>query len=459
MRSPVKNTSNPDRRSAGKEDEADQAAAGVVVAGGALAACAHPKEATLWRHRRGEAGWHMSAGTIESGLRTRIEAVLPEVVAIRRDIHAHPELGREERRTSALVAQKLREWGIEVAEHVGGFGVVGTLRGKRPGQGAIGLRADMDALALFEQTSLPYASTNSGRMHACGHDGHTAMLLGAAKVLAADPDFAGTVQLIFQPAEEGLGGAQAMLQDGLFERFPCDAVYGMHNMPGVEVGRIAFRKGPFMAGSGRWKVRFSGTGGHGGNSAHLASDLSVVLATYITLLQTVVSRNVPSIETAVVSVGHVQGGSPESLNVMPAELVVGGTMRAFTPAIQFLLETRISELAELAARSQGASAKVEMWWNAIPLVNPGPQVHTATMAARSAVGSEQVDEDAVPVTGGEDFAFMMQAKPGAFVFLGNGAAEDGSVLALHTPHYDFNDAALPHGIAYWISLVRQELTT
>ena len=401
----------------------------------------------------------MGAGTIDGSLRAGIEAVLPEIVAIRRDIHAHPELGREELQTSALVAQKLRAWGIEVAEHVGGFGVVGTLRGKRPGQGAIGLRADMDALALFEQTSLPYASSNSGRMHACGHDGHTAMLLGAAKVLAEDRDFAGTVQLIFQPAEEGLGGAQAMLQDGLFERFPCDAVYGMHNMPGIPVGRIALRKGPFMAGSGRWKVCFSGTGGHGGNSAHLASDLSVVLATFVTLLQTVVSRNVPAIDTAVVSVGHVRGGSPESLNVMPAELVVGGTMRAFTPSIQSLLETRISELAELAARSQGASASVKTWWNAIPLVNPEPQVQTVAMAARTAVGPEQVDEEAAPVTGGEDFAFMMHAKPGAFVFLGNGAAADGSVHALHTPHYDFNDAALPHGIAYWISLVRQELTT
>jgi hypothetical protein len=189
-------------------------------------------------------GWHMGEETIDGSVRARIEAVLPEIVAIRRDIHARPELGREERRTSALVAQKLREWGIEVAEQMGGFGVVGTLRGKRPGQGAIGLRADMDALALIEQTSLPYASTNAGRMHACGHDGHTAMLLGAAKVLAEDLDFAGTVQLIFQPAEEGLGGAQAMLRDGLFERFPCDAVYGMHNMPGIPVGRIALRKGP-----------------------------------------------------------------------------------------------------------------------------------------------------------------------------------------------------------------------
>ncbi len=216
----------------------------------------------------------MEGSVRERDLGGRIEAMLPEIGAIRRDIHAHPELGREERRTSELVANLLRGWGIETTERVGGYGVVGTVRGRRPGQGAIGLRADMDALPITEQTSLPYASTEPGRMHACGHDGHTAMLLGAAKLLAEDRDFAGTVQLIFQPAEEGLGGARAMLEDGLFERFPCDAVYGMHNMPGAPVGRIALRTGPFMAGAGRWTVRFAGTGGHGGNSAHLASDVT-----------------------------------------------------------------------------------------------------------------------------------------------------------------------------------------
>jgi len=228
----------------------------------------------------------------------------------------------------------------------------------------------MDALAIQEETGLHYASTNAGRMHACGHDGHTAMLLGAARVLAEDPDFAGTVQFIFQPAEEGLGGARAMLAGGLFERFPCDAVYGVHNMPGIPVGHVAARKGPFMAGSGRWKVRFKGTGGHGGNSAHLATDITVALAVYIQLLQTVVSRNVPANDTAVISVGHIQGGSPDALNVMPAELHVGGTMRAYTPSVQALLERRIPELAELAAQSQGATVETELWWNAIPLVNP-----------------------------------------------------------------------------------------
>ena len=399
----------------------------------------------------------MAELTIKTANRVRIEAALPDLVEIRRDIHAHPELGREERRTSALVARKLREWGIETAENVGGFGVVATVRGKRPGQGAIGLRADMDALAITEQTGLAYASTNPGRMHACGHDGHTAMLLGAAKVLAEDPDFAGTVQLIFQPAEEGLGGAQSMLRDGLFERFLCDAVYGMHNMPGIPVGHIATRKGAFMAGSGRWKVLFSGTGGHGGNSAHLASDVTVALATFIQLLQTIVSRNVPAVETAVISVGHLEGGSTDALNVMPAEVVVGGTMRAFTPAIQALLETRIPELAELAARSQGATAAANLWWNAIPLINAERPTEVAVAAAVDAVGTRRVDAEAIPVTAGEDFAFMIRAKPGALVFLGNGASVDAPVNALHTPLYDFNDEALPYGIAYWLSVVHQEL--
>jgi hippurate hydrolase len=399
----------------------------------------------------------MAKAAVPGGIDQHIEQVLPDLIAIRRDIHAHPELGREERRTAALVAQKLREWGIDTTENVGGFGVVGTLHGKRRGQGALGLRADMDALPIAEQTGRPYSSTKAGRMHACGHDGHTVMLLGAARILAEDPDFAGTVQFIFQPAEEGLGGAEAMLRDGLFERFLCDAVYGLHNMPGIPVGRFALRKGPLMAASGRWTVRFSGTGGHGGNSAHLASDITVALAFFIQHLQTIVSRSVPAIETAVISVGHIEGGSPEALNVMPAELVIGGTMRAFDPAIQALLERRIREVADLAAASQGASAAVEIWWNAIPLINPGAQTEAALSAARSTVGPAQVDTDTFPVTGGEDFAFMMRAKPGAFVFLGNGGPESGPVHALHTPRYDFNDAALPYGVAYWVALVRQEL--
>ncbi len=384
---------------------------------------------------------------------------LADLIATRRDIHAHPELGMEETRTAALVAAQLRSWGIETTEGVGRTGVVGTLRGSRPGQGAIGLRADMDALAMTEATNLAYASRHEGRMHGCGHDGHTTMLLGAARILAEKRDFAGTVHFIFQPAEEGRGGAQAMLDDGLFERFPCDAVYGMHNMPGVPLGHFALCDGPMMAGSGRWKVTFQGTGGHGGNSPHLASDLTIVQANFITALQTIVSRNVPALESVVVSVGHIAGGSADALNVMPAEMQVGGTMRAFNPAMQALLENRIREMADHAAKLHGARAETVLWWNAAPLINHQRETQALVANAEELVGTAQVNDKITPVTGGEDFAFMLRAKPGAFVFMGNGTAPDGSVHALHTPLYDFNDDALPYGVAFWLNLVRRELNT
>ena len=388
---------------------------------------------------------------------TRIARNLPDLIAIRHDIHAHPELGMEETRTAALVAEKLRGWGIEVTEGVGRTGVVGTLRGRRPGQGAIGLRADMDALALSERTELPYASTNPGRMHACGHDGHTTMLLGAAQLLAESPDFAGTVHFIFQPAEEGRGGAQAMLADGLFERFPCDAVYGMHTMPGVPVGHFATRKGALMAASGRWQVVFRGTGGHGGNSPHLATDITIAQAVFVQALQTIVSRNVPSLESVVVSVGHIAAGAPEALNVMPSELQIGGTMRAFDPAMQTLVEARIRDLADQCAALHGATAETTLWWGTVPLINHARETDAAVAALNALVGPAQVETDTSPVTGGEDFAFMLRAKAGAFVFIGNGTAPDGQVHALHTPLFNFNDAALPHGIGFLVGLVRREL--
>ncbi|WP_198374622.1 M20 aminoacylase family protein [Neoroseomonas rubea] len=392
----------------------------------------------------------------ENAIAARIARHLPALTAIRRDIHAHPELGMEETRTASLVAERLRAWGLEVTEGVGRLGVVGTLRGRRPGQGAIGLRADMDALALTERTGLPYASAHAGRMHACGHDGHTTMLLGAAQALAEAPDFAGTVHFIFQPAEEGRGGAEAMLADRLFERFPCDAVYGMHNMPGMPVGSFATREGPLMAASGRWTVTFRGTGGHGGNSPHLASDITVAQAVFIQALQTIVARNVPASEGAVVSVGHIAGGTPEALNVMPSELLVGGTMRAFTPPIQALVERRIGELAQQSAAMVGATAEAKLWWNTVPLINHGRETQAMLAAARAVAGDARVDDATTPVTGGEDFAYMLRDKPGAFVFIGNGTAPDGQVHELHTPLYDFNDEALPHGIAFWVGLVRQE---
>ena len=379
-------------------------------------------------------------------------ANLGDLVALRRDLHAHPELGFEETRTAGIVAATLRALGVETIEGVGRLGVVGTIRGRRPGQGAIGLRADMDALALTETTGLPHASQNTGRMHACGHDGHTTMLLGAARMLVENPDFAGTVHLIFQPAEEGRGGAKAMLADRLFERFPCDAVYGLHNMPNLPLGQFAIRKGPLMAGSGRWTTIFRGTGGHGGNSPHLATDVTISMAMYIQALQTIVSRSVSAMETAVVSVGHIAAGTAQALNVMPSELVIGGTMRSFTPKVQELVDRRIQELAHACAAAHGTTAEVSLFWNAAPTINHDRETDIATTAARAIAGASLVDADTTPVTGGEDFSFMLQEKAGSFIFLGTGTEH-----ALHTPMYDFNDAAIPHGVAYWVSLVRQEL--
>ena len=391
-------------------------------------------------------------------LTDRIHPHHAELSAIRRDIHAHPEMGLEEVRTAALVAAKLREWGIDVTEGVGGTGVVGTIQGRLPGQRAIGLRADMDALAIYEQTGAPHASVNEGTMHACGHDGHTTMLLGAAQHLAANRDFAGTVQLIFQPAEEGRGGARKMLADGLFDRFPVDAVYGMHNVPGLPTGQFAIRTGPYLAGTSGWSVVFHGNGGHGGANPNLAADLTVVQAHYVLALQTIVGRNVPPLETAVISVGHIEAGSAKAVNVMPAKLTLSGTARCFTPETQAILDRRMEELAHGLAALHGATAEFRSAWGTIPLVNHAEQTATAAAAARALVGDGAVEANAQPVTGGEDFSFMLEAKPGAFIFIGNGAGPDGVVHGLHTPKYDFNDEIIPLGAAWWVSVVQQELS-
>jgi amidohydrolase len=381
---------------------------------------------------------------------------LDELIAIRRDIHAHPELGMEELRTAALVAEKLRAWGIETTEGVGKLGVVGTIKGKLPGQRAIGLRADMDALPIIEQTGLPHASTSPGRMHACGHDGHTTMLLGAARHLIENPDFSGTVHLIFQPAEEGRGGAEAMLADGLFKRFPCDAVYGLHNMPGVPVGHFETRKGALMAGGGSWRVRFSGTGGHGGMPHH-SVDLSLVQAHFVLGLQTIMTRNMSAFASAVITVGHIAGGAAEATNVMPAEITVSGTMRYFDPKMKSVIETRIRELAQQCATLHGATADVSYTWMAVPLINHDAQTTVAAEAAMVVVGGDAVNAQASAVTAGEDFSYMLAERPGAFMFIGNGSAPDGTVHHCHTPMYDFNDAIIPLGVGYWVELVKQEL--
>jgi hippurate hydrolase len=386
-----------------------------------------------------------------------VQAWQPELAAIRQDIHAHPEMGMEEHRTAALVAARLRDWGVEVAEGVGQLGVVGTIRGTRPGQRVIGLRADMDALQIPEATGAPYASTNPGVMHACGHDGHTTMLLGAARYLAENRDFAGTVHLIFQPAEEGRGGARAMLADGLFERFPCDAVYGLHNKPTLPAGQFATRKGPALAATDSFSVTFRGTGGHGGSTPHLATDITIVLAHFVLALQTIVGRNVPAVEAAVLSVGSIQGGSPVSPNVMPAELTVTGTSRSYAPKVRDLLERRIGELAAGLAAAHGCTAEVTYRRGVPALVNHAEQTDLAVAAAAGLVGADAVDAQFPPVTGGEDFALMLEARPGAFMFIGGGNGPDGTSPNLHTPHFDFNDAIIPMGVAYWVSVVDQEL--
>jgi hippurate hydrolase len=381
-----------------------------------------------------------------------------EMIDIRHQIHRNPEVGFEETRTAALVARKLREFGLEVTEGIAKTGVVGTLKGKQPGQRAIGLRADLDALHIQEVPGRDYGSTVPGKMHACGHDGHTAMLLGAAHYLSKHPDFGGTVNFIFQPAEEGLGGGKKMVEEGLFESFPVDAVYGMHNMPGIPVGHFHTRTGPFLAASDSWEVSFHGTGGHGGAGAHLATDPTLAAAQFITTIQTIVSRSVPAIETAVVSVGSIMGGDPGSPNIIPSKVTLTGTARSYSPTIRDLLESRLTALAHAQAAAFGCTAEVIYNRRYPPLITHAEQTDISIAAASDLVGAAQVVGDAPPITGSEDFSFMLEAKPGGFIMIGNGMAPDGSFHNVHTPGYDFNDGILALGAAYWVKLVQTELS-
>lgn len=388
---------------------------------------------------------------------TAIKAFEAELIAIRRDIHAHPEIAFEEVRTAALVAGLLRDWGIETHEGIAGTGVVGTLKGSRPGQRAIALRADMDALRIEEKSDIAHRSAIPGKMHACGHDGHTAMLLGAARYLAAHRDFGGSVHFIFQPAEEGLGGARVMLEEGLFERFPADAVYGMHNQPGRRAGEFGIRQGPALAASDTWIVTFRGTGGHGGSGAHTATDPTIPLANFILGVQTIVARNVPVVEPAVLSVGHVHAGAFSSPNVIPAEVVITGTARCFSAAVRDILEQRLRQLAEGVAAIQGCSAEFNYKRRYPPLINTAAEVGIATAVAAGIVGADKVDTNIPLNTGADDFAFMLEKRPGAFIRIGNGTAEQGPCHLLHTPLYDFNDDILALGSTYWVGLVQKEL--
>jgi amidohydrolase len=382
----------------------------------------------------------------------------PDLIEIRRDIHRHPEVGFEETRTAALVAGHLRAWGLDVTEGIAKTGVVATLKGSLPGQRAIGLRADMDALHIQEVAGRDHGSTVPGKMHACGHDGHTTMLLGAARYLAAHPDsFGGTVTFIFQPAEEGLGGGREMVAEGLFDRFPVDAVYGMHNMPGVPAGAFRTRTGAFLAASDTWSVAFIGTGGHGGAGAHLATDATMPLAHFIMALQTIVSRNIAAADTAVISVGSIAGGNAGSPNIMPSRVTITGTARCYDPKIRDLMEKRLGELAHAQAASFGCAAEVIYQRRYPPLVTHAEPTAVSIAAATALVGADNVETDATPITGSEDFSFMLQTRPGGFIMIGNGSAPDGSVHPVHTQEYDFNDEILTLGAAYWVQLVRTEL--
>lgn len=386
-----------------------------------------------------------------------IKPFLPELKAIRQDIHTHPEMGMEEIRTSALVADKLREWGIETHEGIGKTGVVGVIKGNRPGNRMIGLRADMDALPIHEQTNLPYASRNPGIMHACGHDGHTTMLLGAARYLSEHRDFGGSVVLIFQPAEEGRGGSRAMVKDGLFEKFPCQSIYALHNRPGMPVGVMAARSGPVTANCDRWRVKFTGTGGHGGGTPHLATDVTVVAGHFLLAIQTIVSRNVAAKDVAVLSVGYSQAGSDQAPNVMPAEFVIGGVCRTYDNAVRDILMKRMKELAESLAGGHKCSVEIDYYQTGWAVINGENQAAAAAAAARSVVGDDNFIPDLTPSTGGEDFAEMMHVVPGCFAHIGNGGDDPTPAPRLHTPQYNFNDDAIPYGVAYWAGVVEQEL--
>ena len=371
-----------------------------------------------------------------------------DLTAFRQDLHAHPELGLEEHRTAALVAEQLESWGIEVHRGVGKTGVVGVLRSGN-GMGRIGLRADMDALPIVEANDLPYKSGTPGIMHACGHDGHTTMLLGAARYLAETRDFNGTVHFIFQPGEEGIGGALAMLDDKLFERFPCDAVFGMHNRPGMAVGEFAICPGTAMAGGAFFDIAIEGKGSHG---AHPESSVDPVLtACHIgAALQSVIARNVAPTDTAVLSVTKVVSG--DAYNVVPQTAVMAGTARAFKTEVMDLIEERMRRVVEGVAAGFGAKATVDFRKIFAPLNND--PVHTAEYADAAAdlVGEAAVDREKGPTMGSEDFAFMMEQVPGAYILVGNGEG-----AAPHHPRYNFNDEAIPFGSALYARLIERKL--
>jgi amidohydrolase len=383
---------------------------------------------------------------------SEILADAPFLTALRRDLHAHPELGFEEERTSAIVAKLLGEASLQVHRGLGGTGVVGTLTIGNGGR-TIGLRADLDALAMPETADRPYKSTAPGKMHACGHDGHTTMLLGAARHLAATRNFAGTVHFIFQPAEEGRGGAKRMIEDGLFTLFPCDAVYGLHNMPGLAVDEMAVVAGPQLASSDSWRLTFRGVGTHGAKP-HLGKDPISAAAIFLASLQTIVGRIVDPLQPAVVSACFLSAGDRKTLNVIPDFVEIGGTARAYALEVRDQLESEIGRLARGAAEMTGVAAEYKFERRIPPVVNDPDATARALNAARTVFG-DKARTFFPPSTAGDDFAFFADAAPGCYVWLGNGPALDGALH--HNTGYDFNDGAIASGVAFWSTLVEQEL--
>jgi amidohydrolase len=376
----------------------------------------------------------------------------PRLIALRHDLHAHPELAFEEHRSSDVVAGFLQSLGIEVHRGLAGTGVVGVLRnGDSPR--SIGLRADMDALPIHEQNLFPHRSRHEGRMHACGHDGHTAMLLGAAQELAGNGDFNGTVVFIFQPAEETDGGARVMIEQGLFERFPVDAVFGMHNWPGLPIGQFAVHSGPVMACADQFDIVLSGHGGHAAMPQQ-ARDPLVAAAALVQAIQTVVSRTLDPLDPAVISVTKLFAGG-DAYNVIPNEARVGGTVRAFRGEVQDRIETALERLSAGIAAAHGVQAHLNYRRGYPPTINTAPEAALCAGVASAISSDMQVRSDMPPSMGAEDFSYMLREKPGCYVWIGNGMAEGGCML--HNPRYDFNDSILPLGVRYWVELVKRAL--
>jgi len=382
----------------------------------------------------------------------RIAEYQAEMEAWRHDLHEHPELALQEVRTSRVVQEKLREFGVdEIITGLARTGVVGVIKGRGEG-GAVGLRADMDALPIHEETGLPYASKNHGVMHACGHDGHTAMLLGAAKYLAETRNFDGTIYVIFQPAEENLGGGEIMVKEGLFDRCPMDMVFGLHNWPTVPMGTFLWREGPTMAAVANIEITVTGKGSHGAHPDH-GIDPIVVAAQIVTALQTIVSRNIEPTEGGVVTIGHISGG--HIYNVIPETVHMKGTARWFNPAVGDKLEEGVKRIATGIAETLGARAEVSFERTFPATVNDGAATQLTVHAARAVAGESRVRPMPKPTMGGEDFAFMLNEKQGSYIMLGGArGAEDAK---LHHPKYDFNDEILAIGASYWVALAEQLL--